>query len=114
MQRKSELLHRYWFEFEKPKSSASDKELVLTCWPPFGCGVTGYDYDDAVALMKRMVFSSEALPNIATVSKDADMSVLLNENEHIWPNISCPVWRGVWWPRCSGSGPFIGSVSNEW
>jgi hypothetical protein len=114
MQRKLEILHRYWFEFEKPDSPGSDKDFALVSWPPFGCGVTAYDYDDAMALMKQLVFTDDPLPKITSVVQNVDMNVLLNENNHIGPYCSCAAWRGIWWPKASNSGPVIGSVSNKW
>ena len=81
------LLTRYWFEFEK-----IDRPTPAN----FGCGVTAYDYADAVSLLKQIVFEGEPLPAIIRVTPDVDVSKL--ENRHVLPNIGPVYRRGVWWP----------------
>ncbi len=85
MPRKTEILHRYWFCFEKSEPSNEDP------FPPQTCGVTAYDYDDAMALMQRFVFPDRPLPCIAAFKEDLDMSILLAQDKHMR---CCAVWRG--------------------
>jgi hypothetical protein len=110
MIRKPEILRRYWFEFETPPREKSDR-IIMDCGaPPTACGVTAYDYQDALALLEHVVFKDKPFPRIASVVEDVDMSQLLERNKHIR---CCPVWRGVWWPSPIGSGPFLGSVTES-
>ncbi len=113
MQQKTEILHRYWFEFEKPKPRDPEQGISFVCWPPAECGLTAYDYHDAVALLKLFLFRDEPLPTIANMTPDVDMNLVWDHYEYIRTDCSCPLWRGVWWPNYSGSGPIIGSVLNE-
>jgi hypothetical protein len=81
-------LKRYWFRFEtfgKPTS------LNL------GCGVTAYDYEDAVNLLHDRVFARKDLPGIIECSENVDVSTL--DQKHVLPNIGLVTVRGVWFPQ---------------
>ena len=84
------MLRRYWFDFELPHAQARIVSYGL------GCGVTAYDYDDAMSLMKEQVFGTEEFPPIRKVSEDVDVSTL--DAKHVRPNMGVPVFRGVWFP----------------
>ncbi len=84
------MLRRYWFEFELPKTQARLAVYGL------GCGVTARDYDDAVNLMKELVFSTHVMPPIRTVIEDVDVSTL--DAKHVRVNMGVPIYRGVWFP----------------
>jgi len=84
------MLRRYWFEFELPPAQAR-----VVPWG-MGCGVTAYDYDDAVQLMKELVFSIHEMPTIRAMTEDVDVSTL--DAEHVRINMGVPVRRGVWFP----------------
>jgi hypothetical protein len=84
------MLRRYWFEFD----FSQDENLASSCKQ--GCGVTAYDYDDALALMENMVFKDAGLPPVRKVVEDIDISTL--DENHVRPNIGIPVFRGVWFP----------------
>src|SRR5688572_1906944 len=64
------LLHRYWFEFE-PSLTPSFINM--------GCGVTAYDYDDAVSLLSHHVFNRSALASGKTF-------VIGGDNSATWPS----------------------------
>lgn len=81
-------LKRYWFKFEGlPRFHA----LTL------GCGVTAYDYSDALRLIADNIFRGEELPAIAEVIENVDVSKL--DQGHVIPNMEPVVWRGVWFPK---------------
>lgn len=85
------MLRTYWFEFDLSRSGA----------PTFNgqpeCGVTAYDYEDAINLMKESVFANGDLPPIRNVVEDIDVSKL--DERHVRPNMGIPVFRGVWFPK---------------
>lgn len=80
---------RYWFEF-----SGSLQEfpsgLIL------GCGVTAYDYADAISILRQKVFKGKELPEIKSIVENIDIRTL--DNGHIRPNMGDPTLRGVWFP----------------
>ena len=84
------MLRRYWFEFDLLKSQAP----AVSCGP--GCGVTAYDYEDALTLMKENVFGDTDLPPIRNVVEDIDISAL--DEKQVRSKIGMPVFRGVWFP----------------
>jgi hypothetical protein len=81
-------LRKYWFRFQR---FAKPTPLNL------GCGVTAYNYDDALALLAARVFLGEPVPPIAQVIEDVDISTL--DPKHVLPNLETPVQRGVWFPK---------------
>lgn len=82
-------LRRYWFRFAV-NSAALPPGLRL------GCGVTAYDYDDAMSILKAKVFAGGAVPAIDDVKEDVDVSQL--DPGHVLPNMLPPSDRGVWFP----------------
>jgi hypothetical protein len=82
-------LTRFWFEFDKPYN-----EL-----PPglaMGCGVTAWNYDDALNILRNPVFEDEYLPPFKKVVENIDVSTL--EKGHVLPNIMPSNVRGIWYP----------------
>jgi hypothetical protein len=80
-------LRRYWFRFG---------EL-----PPFtilrlGCGITAFNKDDAIVLLRERVFAGREMPTIAEVTEDVDISTL--DRGHVLPNMGVVGIRGVWFP----------------
>jgi hypothetical protein len=84
------MLHRYWFEFDLSRSEAPTVRYGL------GCGVTAYDYEDALNLLKEVAFEESDLPPIRNVVEDIDIATL--DAKHVRPNMGIPVFRGVWYP----------------
>jgi hypothetical protein len=68
-------LRRYWFTF--PRSS---RPTPLN----LGSGVTAYDYDDAMDMLRQRVFNG-AEPSVADVIVDVDVSTLDKAT-------FCPTW----------------------
>ena len=80
------VLHRYWFRFERLKQPSP---LNL------GCGVTAFSKEDAVELMKQMIFLAEDL-QIKECIEEVDITSL--DQKHIIPNMGNVVVRGIWFP----------------
>lgn len=81
------MLKRFWFEFEH-----CNYPTVFN----IGCGVTAYDYDDAVNILKERMFSGQVLPTITRVIPDVDVREL--DQGHVIPNMGLVTQRGVWFP----------------
>ncbi len=82
-------MHRFWFQFDFKLDDGSPPGLLM------GCGVSAYDYNDALSLLKTKVFKGE-VPTPKSVEKDVDISTL--DPNHILPNMGIPIKRGVWFP----------------
>jgi hypothetical protein len=78
---------RFWFEF--------DGDVP----PPLrrGCGVTAFDYEDALALLRSHVFDGGEIPPIRNIIHDVDVSTL--DQGHVLPNMGIVVDRDIWWPK---------------
>ena len=81
-------LRRFWIRFSPASGFAA---------PRPGCGVTAYDYDDAMIILADSIFNGKTVPEIAEVIEDVDVSKL--DQKHVIPNMEAPTWRGVWYPR---------------
>ena len=82
-----QLYRRFWFRF-RPMNEPTPLNL--------GCGVTAVGYEDALALMKDMVFAGAALPEIVECVEDVDVMTL--DPGKVRSNIGVVGWRGVWFP----------------
>ncbi len=83
-------LRRYWIRFAlSPGDAHSAGGLLL------GCGVTAWNYDDALHQIREHIFKDEPLPEITAVVEDVDTRTL---DDHVRPNMTPPIWRGIWYP----------------
>jgi hypothetical protein len=82
-------LTRYWLKF---KGSLPDLPPGLV----LGCGVTAFDYADAISIVQQKVFKGKELPEIKTKIENIDISTL--DKGHVLPNMKDPTLRGVWFP----------------
>ncbi|HTK20761.1 MAG TPA: hypothetical protein VL442_14645 [Mucilaginibacter sp.] len=80
-------LIRFWFEFDR-------NDLLMAV--RLGCGVTAWNYDDAIHILKEEIFRDAPFPKIKKVKEDIDVSTL--DQGHILPNMLPPNVRGVWYP----------------
>jgi hypothetical protein len=84
----TQQVRKYWFRFERrPKPTAIN----------LGCGVTAYDYDDAIGLLRDRIFGANGPPPIVEAIEDVDLSSL--EQKHVLPNIGDTATRGIWFPQ---------------
>jgi hypothetical protein len=85
----SMTLHRYWFTFNDPPKYSP---LGL------GCGVTAFNYQDAVDMMNSNIFANFEwpIPTIQSVIEDVDIRHL--DQGHVIPNMGSIFVRGVWFP----------------
>jgi hypothetical protein len=81
------FLRRFWIELEAPIGGLQ----VF--------GVTAIDLDDARGLILRYLGGLDALPTLARVIEDIDVSTL--DAKHVLPNSLPTIWRGVWYPMSS-------------
>lgn len=87
-------LKRYWFEFDFPKPRLAHDGYI----PSDGCcGITAFDYQDALKIMRRFLLRENETPIFSRVIENVDVSAL--ENENAPRNLGVPVWRGVWYPE---------------
>lgn len=91
MSKPSEL-HRFWIRFENLEPYHS---ITL------GCGVTAYNFEDAVLLLGRHVFAGRNIPAISSVIEDIDVRML--DKGHVLPNMGVVALRGIWFPKGYGS-----------
>jgi hypothetical protein len=83
------IMVRYWFEFHVNKNLPSTLGL--------GCGVTAYNYEDAITLLSKRIFNNDTAPPIKNVIENIDTSTL--DAGHVLPNIAMPPSaRGIWYP----------------
>ncbi|MDQ6785653.1 MAG: hypothetical protein M3033_02380 [Acidobacteriota bacterium] len=86
-------LKRYWFKFDFPKPRLSHYGYI----PPCGCcGITAFDYDDALKIMHRFLLRENEIPIFNQVVENVDVSAILDKDVHF--NLGVSVWRGVWYP----------------
>ena len=84
-------LRRYWFKFENLTQSG---ELNI------GCGVSAYDYEDAINLLGQRIFGAN-IPPIVQCIEDVVLSTL--ETSHVHPNLALVNMRGIWFPQGYGA-----------
>ncbi|NOW97971.1 hypothetical protein FHW89_004657 [Mucilaginibacter sp. SG564] len=84
------MLIRYWFEFQYNHCRELPGGLGL------GCGITAYNYEDALFLLSKEVFKNTPLAPIKKVIENVDISTL--EAGHVLPNMVPPNLRGIWYP----------------
>jgi hypothetical protein len=66
-----------------------------------GCGVTAYDYADALELVRQRVFSNAAMPPVVEIIENVELTC--QEPCYVLPNMGLPFRRGVWFPEGYGS-----------
>jgi hypothetical protein len=93
-----------WLQFEWPSHVREAMERsggvigIIGDGPPVfsvGCGVSGYDEDDCLALIREGIFAGRPLPEIHNRVPDIDVSTL---PEDVQEQLGNPASRGVWFP----------------
>ncbi|MEO6303787.1 MAG: hypothetical protein ABIP51_11515 [Bacteroidia bacterium] len=82
-------LIRFWFKFD---NNTNLVPLGLVC----GCGITAFNYDDALNIMKEKIFKEENIPEIIIKIENVDICTL--DQGHVVPNMYSPNYRGIWFP----------------
>ena len=82
-------LHRYWIKFEVGFVDPCVELLQ-------GCGVTAYDQDDTLKLIREHILKDTPMPPISEIIEDIDVSTL--DENHVLPNMGVPIRRGIWFP----------------
>ena len=80
-------LTRYWFVLERQ---------VVPSPLNLGCGVTAYDRNDAIELLRSRALSGKAIPRVIDVIENVDVSGL--DQKHVVPNMGSVTERGIWFP----------------
>ena len=80
---------RYWFEFKESDS-------IYSLGVQLGCGVTAFNYEDAVKILEETIFIRQKLPAIKNYIENIDIRNL--DQGHVIPNMWTPNFRGVWYP----------------
>jgi hypothetical protein len=83
-------LIRYWFEFEIESAFKYPGGIG------YGCGITAFDYDDAIKILDEKIFLSAARPLFKRVVENVDIRIL--DQGHVIPNMKPPIYRGIWFP----------------
>lgn len=81
-------LIRFWFTFE----SSSTLPPVIK----LGCGITAYNFDDALALLRQKICLNGKEIIIKNCIENIDLTTL--DQNHVLPNILPPNFRGIWYP----------------
>ena len=68
----------------------------------WGCGVSGYDEDDCLDLLRKHVFGGRALPSVTRRIRSVDVSML---PERVRASLGVTVYRGVWFPALNRQPP---------
>jgi hypothetical protein len=98
-------LVRFWFEFDYgPAPWPELGAIYLWCPGPLYVGVTAFDYEDAIRIIRTESFDSKTLPAIAACTEDVDVSKIAMLATLPY---SPPVWRGIWFPPAWQSGPSV-------
>lgn len=83
-------MDRYWFEFDIDSASNFPPGIGM------GCGVTAYNYEDALKILDEKVFYQIKRPPFRKVVNNVDISKL--DQGHVIPNMKPPIYRGIWFP----------------
>ena len=100
-------LIRFWFEFDYGPGPGGPG---ITLWHPgpSWVGVTAFDYDDAVRIVRAEYFADRSMPTVKSVIEDVDVSKIdLLRTIRFDP----PIWRGIWYPAMYRSGPSVDDSS---
>lgn len=80
-----------WFWIEFPKGAHGERYAFP--W----VGVTAFDMDDAMGIVRTRLLHGAAPPDPERVIEDVDLRSL--DENHVGNQMSSPHVRGVWYPR---------------
>lgn len=92
-------LIRFWLTFDYGPPPGG-----ITTWNPgpSWVGVTAFDYEDALRIVRHEYFPDEPLPPLKSIVEDVDISTI--DVLRSYPYYSVPIWRGIWYPAHWSSG----------
>jgi hypothetical protein len=99
----TDRLRTHWFEFDLALGEACPRGARI------GAGVTAFDTDDAIALLRSRVFTDGTMPPIKLAVKNVDPRTL--DPWLVLENMLPPTDRGVWFPAVRSAPPGPGIVS---
>jgi hypothetical protein len=80
-------LKRYWVEFD----------YRVMNFPSPHYGIMAYSCEDALLILKEVVFKYAVMPEPIRLTENVDISTL--DAGHVLPNMAVPYWRGIWFPQ---------------
>jgi hypothetical protein len=81
-------MRRFWFQFDMSNDLPPGVRM--------GCGITAYDREDALRLLRERVFLETTIPRPLDIVEDVVISSL--DAGHVLPNMGDVTIRGVWFP----------------
>ena len=84
------MLTRYWIEFKYDKPSDLPYGFCN------GCGITAFDFNDALKIIQEKIFKNASIPELKAKTENIDIRTL--DAGHVLPNMLSPDKRGVWFP----------------
>ena len=85
-------LTRYWIEFDHTSSI----DARMTPW----VGVTAWTLDDALYLVRSLLFAGRTLPPMLRTIENVDVSQL--DAKHVLHHVHPSNERGIWYPMITG------------
>ena len=85
------IMIRYWFEFD-----FNDYQDNIPFGVGYGCGITAYNYNQAISFLRNKIFENKNLPKISKLIENIDISKL--DEGKVIPNMLCPISIGIWFP----------------
>jgi hypothetical protein len=61
-----------------------------------GCGITAFNYIDALNILSETIFKDKKMPGIKKCIENIDIRNL--DQNHVIPNMWAPNIRGIWYP----------------
>jgi hypothetical protein len=80
----------YWVEFKK----SGLRGLPVGTW--LGCGVTAYDKEDAIKLLKQLLFKNWNSVPVLSIKENISINDL--DQHDVAPDIGNIQVRGIWYP----------------
>src|SRR5262245_47046160 len=96
-------LIRFWIEFDY--GPGPDQPSTWNPGPSW-VGVTGFDVDDALRIVRAEYFKDGSMPSIRSMAEDVDVSTI-DIIKATGVGNSPPIWRGIWFPPMWRSGPTV-------
>jgi len=97
----AERLTQYWIEVDL--STTVLQGYASSHGVGLGCGVTAHGHDDALHLLRLMIFRDGPVLPVRRIVEDIDISAL--DSVLVQPRVTDPAPRGVWFPPLTSEPP---------